>query len=200
MSNQIYSNENDIYDLFKSKGRLVTSDGSVVKIINSNIENNEILSISDDNHAGTQEDPYIAEWRSGSQIESIKADYDPTQTTIGGNTYQLAKSFDAGTLSEGNYILYWNFQIYSPDPDNIMQWQVGYVEEGAPFVPVYTSSTWSGTTNPELQKRNISSSHLLTLIGDRDLELQIRAENRVPITTNTLNVEQSFLQVKKVVT
>ena len=108
MSNQIYSNETDVYPQFETAS-IITDDArdQFVKIENSVIQVDDVLSIKDDSTAGTLEDPYLGEWKKFSEAQNQQVSYSENVTLIQADNFQDAyvASFE---LEAGKYAIYAN--------------------------------------------------------------------------------------------
>lgn len=104
MSNQIYSNEVDLYPLIYTaqsiKGGGLAGTGSYIDVDTSNIDKAQSLVITDDTGSGTYQSPYIAKFI---HVNSYLGDSTPIVIPAASNTNGYNKNF--GPLQAGDYIM-----------------------------------------------------------------------------------------------
>ena len=114
MSNQIYSNETEIYPILKTASYLngKTSTEKYILVDTLNPSNGDILTITDDAHAGTLEDPLLASFTSAIVDEKIIGYRDNASLGLNVNTKTLVLSNDFGPLDEIQFYIQtdWEFR------------------------------------------------------------------------------------------
>lgn len=196
MSNQVFSNESDIYEIADS-GKFINEDGGsqYVKINGGTIRNDYVLGITSDSNAGTIEDPYEAQWQPNEDIKEIQWGSDLAPINISSTTFVTAKQITF-VPEIGENIVFVNFVADQLVADSYSSWQVTLDGPGvAGPKTLDQGSVFSG--NPSsgifLNKNNVTimAEYTATAQDDVNITLNVKVDTGVgnSIVVRDLTVE-----------